>query len=626
MSRLKILPGNIANMIAAGEVVQRPASVVKELVENAVDAGATNVTVAVTDAGRTVIQVIDNGSGMSPDDAVLCFERHATSKIATAEDLNEILTYGFRGEALASIAAVAEVTLKTRRQCDEVATEVRITDYNHMATSQTAAPVGSNFIVRNLFYNTPARRKFLKSDTVELKHIVEEFTRVALTRPDIGFVLTSNGKELYVLKPAKSLKFRVMDLMGTNVVGDVVEIDTQTSAVRVSGFVGKPDSAKKTLGNQFFFVNGRYFRSAYMHKAVMKAYEDFIPEGVTPSYFLYLEVDPHSIDVNIHPTKTEIKFEDDTVIFQILYACVKETLGRNAFGASIDFEAESSVSLPVMGGRYEEYRPVSAPVADFDPSYNPFAEGSFSETPAVDAGFPSFGESMFGQEPASQASAPAPSQPSSAGLSWSGHVSRNEDYGRLFEEKTLPDTKALIIQGRYILAPVRSGVMAVNVRRAQERILFEKFLRALAGTEHVTQTSLFPEQVQVGVSNRLLFESNASMLQSLGFDIVPFGNDTIVVNGVPEGYSCEPGKVETLVADLLLILSDEGSSLRATMASSTATKFAKLGAATAKAVTSPIEAQNLIDTLISCENAEFTAGGQRIISIMSMDELDGRFN
>lgn len=626
MPRLKILPGNIANMIAAGEVVQRPASVVKELVENAVDAGATNVTVAVTDAGRTVIQVIDNGCGMSPDDAVLCFERHATSKIATAEDLNEILTYGFRGEALASIAAVAEVTLKTRRQCDELATEVRITDYNHMSTSQTSAPAGSNFIVRNLFYNTPARRKFLKSDAVELKHIVEEFTRVALTRPDVGFVLTSNGRELYVLKPAKSLKFRVMDLLGTNVVGDVVEVDTETTAVKITGFVGKPDSAKKTLGNQFFFANGRYFRSAYMHKAVMKAYEDFIPEGVTPSYFLYLEVDPHAIDVNIHPTKTEIKFEDDSVIFQILYACVKETLGRNAFGASIDFEAEGSVSLPVMGGRYDEYRPVSAPVADFDPSYNPFAEGSFSETPAVDAGFPSFGESMFGQEPASQASAPAPSQPSSAGLSWSGHVSRNEDYGRLFEEKTLPDTKALIIQGRYILAPVRSGVMAVNVRRAQERILFEKFLRALAGTEHVTQTSLFPEQVQVGVSNRLIFESNASMLQSLGFDIVPFGNDTIVVNGVPEGYSCEPGKVETLVADLLLILSDEGSSLRATMASSTATKFAKLGAATAKAVTSPIEAQNLIDTLISCENAEFTAGGQRIISIMSMDELDGRFN
>lgn len=623
MPRLRILPGNIANMIAAGEVVQRPASVVKELVENAVDAGATNVTVAVTDAGRTVIQVIDNGCGMSPDDAVLCFERHATSKIATAEDLNEILTYGFRGEALASIAAVAEVTLKTRRQCDELATEVRITDYNHMSTSQTSAPAGSNFIVRNLFYNTPARRKFLKSDTVELKHIVEEFTRVALTRPDVGFVLTSNGRELYVLKPAKSLKFRVMDLLGTNVVGDVVEVDTETTAVKITGFVGKPDSAKKTLGNQFFFVNGRYFRSAYMHKAVMKAYEDFIPEGVTPSYFLYLEVDPHSIDVNIHPTKTEIKFEDDSVIFQILYACVKETLGRNSFGASIDFEAEGSVSLPVMGRRYDEYRQVSAPVADFDPSYNPFAEGSFSEAPAVDAGFPSFGESMFGQE----SSAPSPAGTSSSdGLSWSGHVSRNEDYGRLFEEKSLPDTKALIIQGRYILAPVRSGVMAVNVRRAQERILFEKFLRALSGNGHVTQTSLFPEQVQVGVSNRLLFESHAPMLQSLGFDIVTFGNDTIVVNGVPEGYSCEPGKVEALVADLLLILSDEGSSLRATMASSTATKFAKLGAATAKTVTSPIEAQNLIDTLISCENAEFTAGGQRIISILSMDELDGRFN
>ena len=612
MSRLRILPGNIANMIAAGEVVQRPASVVKELVENAVDAGATSITVGVTDAGRTSIQVIDNGCGMSPDDAVLCFERHATSKIATAEDLDRILTYGFRGEALASIAAVAEVTLRTRRPQDEVATQVKIDGYNHAVTSQTSGPVGSSLTVRNLFYNTPARRKFLKSDSVELKHIVEEFTRVALTRPDIAFTLSSNGKELYVLKPAKSLKFRVMDLLGANIVGDIVDIDTDTATVHITGFVGRPDSAKKTLGNQFFFVNGRFFRSAYLHKAVMKAYEDFIPEGVTPSYVLFLEVSPESVDVNISPTKTEIKFEDDSIIFQILYAAVKETLGKNAFGASIDFEAAGSVSLPVMGSNYDKYREVRPPVADFDPSYNPFAEGSFSEAPAPD--FPAF-EPSFEEVP-SPSKAPQ----------YHDFVTKDQDYDKLFEERTMT-TRVLTIGSRYILTPVKSGVMAVHVRRAQERILFERFLRALSGTAHVTQTSLFPEQVQVGVSNRLLFEANQELLQSLGFDIAPFGNDTVVVNGVPEGFSCEPGKADALIADLLLILSDGGgATLREMMEASTASKFAKLGAATAKPVSSPAEAQNLIDTLLGCENAELTASGQRIISIISDAELDGRFN
>ena len=348
------------------------------------DLSAPAVTVVATDAGRTLIQVIDNGSGMSPDDALLCFERHATSKIATAEDLEKILTYGFRGEALASIAAVAEVTLKTRRPKDEVGTQVRISSYNHIETSQVSAPVGSNFAVRNLFYNTPARRKFLKSDNVELKHIVEEFSRIALTRPDIAFTLTHNGRDLYVLKPAKSLKFRAQDLLGANVVGELVDIEAQTSLVRITGFVGRPDTAKKTLGNQFFFVNGRYFRSPYLHKAVMKAYEDFIPEGVTPSYFLYLDIDPHSVDVNIHPTKTEIKFEDDSLVFQILYASIKETLGKHAFGASIDFNTEGAVQMPVLGPNFDQYHPTTSPAVDFDPDYNPFE----SSGPAPSFDFP----------------------------------------------------------------------------------------------------------------------------------------------------------------------------------------------------------------------------------------------
>jgi DNA mismatch repair protein MutL len=598
MGKLKILPAQLANMIAAGEVVQRPASVVKELLENAVDAGASQITVVVTDAGRTLIQVIDNGCGMSPVDAVLCFERHATSKIATVEDLEQILTYGFRGEALASIAAVSEVTLRTRRPQDETATEVRTSAIGETKTATVAAPTGSNFAVRNLFYNTPARRKFLKSDNVELKHIIEEFTRVAITRPDIAFTLSHNGRDLFVLKKAKSLKFRILDLLGNNVVGDIVDLHADTSVVRISGFVGRPDTAKKTLGNQYFFVNGRYFRSPYLHKAVMKAYEEMIPEGVTPAYFIFLETDPHAIDVNIHPTKTEIKFEDDTVIFQILYACVKETLGRNSFGASIDFNTEGAVPLPQLGKSFEQYKGVAMPVIETDPAYDPFREVPGNEIPA---------------------------QAREDHNGYSSHVDRRQDYGRLFEEKTLPLGRVLILQGKYILTPVASGVMIVHIARARERILYEQALRALAQQAHVTQTALFPVQVQVGAAQRLLFEEHAALLTRLGFDVAPFGTDTVVVNGVPEGYSCEAGKVEQLVSDLVYILSEDKDALSELMQQRMAEKFAALGASHADSLTSPQEAQRLIDTLFASDNAELTPGGRRIVSIVSLQDIEKRF-
>jgi len=597
MARLQVLPPELSNMIAAGEVVQRPASVVKELMENAVDAGATQVSVVITDAGRTLIQVIDNGCGMSPEDAVLCFERHATSKIATADDLSDILTYGFRGEALASIAAVADITLKTRRPEDESAFQVNIEGYNKFSTSETAAPVGSNFAVRNLFYNTPARRKFLKSDNIELKHIVGEFSRVALTRPEIGFQLTHNGKDLYVLKPAKSLKYRLLDMFGNT--DELVDIFAQTSVATISGFVGRPDSAKKTVGNQFFFVNGRYFRSAYLHKAVMKAYEEFLPEGVTPSYFLYLEVDPHAIDVNISPTKTEIKFEDDAVIFQTLYACVRETLGKHAFGGSIDFDTASEVKIPALTGSFEQFHSSSAPARQADPTYDPF-------------------ESTFESDKPSRAETPAPGNTGR-------YVDKSPDYGKLFEDKTLPSTQIILLQGKYIVVPAKSGLMVVHVRRARERILYERFLRALSKNEHVVQTSLFPVQVKVGVENRLLFDENAEQLAKLGFDISPFGNDTLVVNGIPEGCSGDGGSVRTMVSELLLILSEDRNSLKEAMESARAAKFAVLGASSAPAVSSPFEAQRLIDRLLACDNAEFTSGGRRIISILDLDTIDKKF-
>ena len=599
MGKLKVLPAQIANMIAAGEVVQRPASVVKELMENAVDADATQISVVISDAGRTLIQVIDNGCGMSPTDAVLCFERHATSKIASVEDLDAILTYSFRGEALASIAAIAEVQLKTRRAQDDTATEVRVGANGEVRSSSVSAPQGSNFCVRNLFYNTPARRKFLKSDAVEFKHIIEEFTRVAITRPELGFTLSHNGKDIFVLKKAKSMKFRILDLIGNNVAGDIVDIEAHTSIVDISGFIGKPDGARKTLGNQFFFVNGRYFRSAYLHKAIMKAYEEMIPEGVTPSYFIFLELDPQSVDVNIHPIKTEIKFEEDSIIFQTLYACVKETLGRHSFGASIDFNTEGSIELPQLGGSFGEYREIKAPELTFNPDYDPFKSS--------DNGFPAAGTGY---------SAPHFSQ----------YVEKRDDYGKLFEEKRVATPKNITIKDKYIITPVASGLMFVNIRRAMERILFDRTLAALSKDDgHVTQMALFPVQVQVGAENRMVFEEHSELLARMGFDISPFGPDCVVVGGVPEGYSCENGKIEQLVMDLVYILSEEGNSLQEIVSQRLAEKIAKLGALNADFVDNPLEAQALIDTLFASDNAELTPNGRKIINIMSLEEIDKKF-
>ena len=635
---IRILPSNIANMIAAGEVVQRPASVVKELVENAVDAGADQVTVVIQDAGRTLIQVIDNGCGMSPDQAVLCFERHATSKLHTAEDLNNILTFGFRGEALASIAAVAEVTLKTRREEDEVGCQVDFADSQHVATNEIATARGANFSVRNLFYNVPARRKFLKSDNVEFKHIVTEFIRVALTRPDIGFTLTHNGKDVYVLRPAKSLKFRIQDVLGSNIANEIVDICAETSVVEVHGFTGRPDAAKKGLGNQYFFVNGRYFRSPYLHKAVMKAYEGLIPEGYTPSYIIYLDIDPQAVDVNIHPTKTEIKFEDDSVVFQILYACIREVLGRNSFGDSIDFDREGVPDIPAFGKNFDEFRPISEPQTGTDASYNPFDNDGFpSEVSHFDnavvygggqnAAAPRqtdiFGVNDWAQSGQNFDKSACPSYGYGAGAG--AFLEKRDDYGKLFEDKISPSKSVLVLQGKYIVTTGRSGLMVINIHRAMERILYDRFLNAMSRNEHITQTALFPVSVQVGVENMCLISEHSQMLTDLGFDISPFGTDTIVVNGVPEGYSAEAGKVQTMVGDLLLILAEDHSALPEMMAANMASRFARLGAFSADPVTNPMEAQRLIEQLFACENPEYTSAGRRVMSLLPVDEIDKKF-
>ena len=612
---IRILPGNIASMIAAGEVVQRPSSVVKELVENAVDAGATQIDVVIRDAGRTLIQVIDNGSGMSPDEAVLCFERHATSKLVTAEDLQDIHTFGFRGEALASIAAVSQVTLRTRRDGDETGCEVVFAASSHESTNEISCPRGSNFAVRDLFYNVPARRKFLKSDTVEFRHIAEEFTRIALTRPDLGFSLSHNGKDIHILKPAKSLKFRIQALLGAGAASEVLDVSADTSMVRINGYIGQPASARKGLGNQYFFVNGRFFRSPYFHKAVMKAYENLIASDVTPSYFLYLEVPAHSLDVNISPTKTEIKFEEDSIIFQTIFACIKEALAKQSLGDSLDFDRGDLPEIPSFSSNFDRFREISEPRISSDDSFNPFDSDGFpSEPDTFNTGIPA-DVAVAGPYPGGDGA-------------WSGKVTADESYGKLFEDRVLPSVSTLVLQGRYVLTGVKSGLLVINIRRARERILFERFLEALSSDRPVSQSTLFPEPISVGVENCLLIEEHAQTLHSLGFDIRRFGTDTVVVNGVPQGYALEKGDkgVAQMLDSIVDILkSGTSSMLQETMTATLADKFARAGSATDEPLTSPLQAQRLIDSLFACANAEFTNSGRRTMVIIPMEDIAKKF-
>ncbi len=595
---LQVLPQNISNLIAAGEVVTRPASVVKELVENAVDAGARSVIVSVLDAGKTLIQVIDDGCGMTPEEAVLCFERHATSKIATAEDLQRILTYGFRGEALASIAAVSEVTLRTRREDDEVGVQVEISESKPPRTQPVAAPKGSNFAVRNLFFNVPARRKFLKSDNAELRAILQEFQRVALIRPEVAFKLTSNGKEIHNLKPATTLKKRILDIFGMNLAKELVEVKVDTSLVRISGYIGNPEDARKSSGSQFFFVNGRYFRSPFFHKAVCKPYEKLVPDDYTPAYFLFLETEPERVDVNIHPAKTEVKFEDEGMLFEILTAAVREALGKNDFTPSIDFDMKGAPDIPVFspresgsGGGAEWHRP---PRIDYSPLFNPF-----DEVPGYTPG-----------APAGPASGPAPVFPA---------IPAGE--GRLFEDEPVtPHNNLIVLQRRYIVTPVKSGMMVVDVRRARERIFYERYLEKIAEKQPVRQQTLFPVTVRLSAEDYLAVLEQPDLTARLGFDIQDFGGNTVVVNALPEGYPVDEEQVRTCIDSLVAALKDDSSLedqnhlLAARMAASAAAS----GVGSLRAD----EAQLLVDQLFACREPNLTPDGRRCMTILTTEELE----
>lgn len=589
MGNIQRLSSQLSNMIAAGEVVGRPSSVVKELLENAVDAGAGRIQLFVKDSGRTLIQVIDNGCGMNEEDALLCFERHATSKIADPEDLEKIHTFGFRGEALASIAAIAQVDLKTRRDEDEVGMYITIEGGELKGRRAENCPKGTSIEVRNIFYNTPARRKFLKSDSIEFKHIVEEFTRVSLTRTDIEFTLNHNGKDVLILKKSKGQKFRILDLLGNGVVGEIVDISAKTRQVDISGYIGRPQSAKKTLGNQYLFVNGRFFKSAYLHKAIMNAYAEMTPDGLTPSYFIFLTVDPQSLDVNISPTKTEVKFENDSLIFQTLYACVRETLGKNGFGEMIDFDAAGALDLPQINDYAPVFRPseISAGI-DFNSNYNPF------DTPSKASGW----------------------------------IDKKQNYGALFEKEDVqaPNPDGHFLLGKkYICTPLPTGIMVTNINRAQVRILYEDMLEALKGNKNVCQTALFPIQVQIGAAYTNIIEENSDLLSKLGFDITVFGNDTIVVAGVPQGYDFDEKSVQDTVASLLQFLVEEKHSLPEIMQANIAKKLSESGCSKNTGINSVVAAQSLLDRLFACKNSELTPSGKRISKLITIEELEKQF-
>lgn len=571
---IRVLPGNIANLIAAGEVVSRPASALKELMENSIDAGADNISVVVEDAGRTMIRVIDNGSGMSAEDAKLCFERHATSKIENAQDLESIVTYGFRGEALASVAAVSRVTLRTRREEDEVGIEVHCSESRITSAEPANTPKGCSIEVRDLFFNTPARRKFLKSDAAELRHLVQEFARVVIVRPSIAFTFIHNGKTLYNLRPVANLKQRIVEFGGASLSKELVDISTETSLVKISGFVGAPAEARKVQNNQFFFVNGRYFRSPYLYKAVCKPYEHLLKDGFSPSYFIFLEVDPSAVDVNIHPAKTEVKFEDEQMIFEILSVTVRKALGQNAFTPSLDFSQVPSIEFPSLTKDTPGY--TAPPKIDYNPLFDPFE---------------------------SELRMPSERQQ---------HI----------QQETVSDVRpAVVFASKYIAMPVDEGLMVVDIVKARERILYEDYFPLLAERHPVTEQSLYPLSLTLSPEDHGLAMENTELFARLGFDLRDLGQNAIVLYGLPAGMSTDNSGAEEAV---LLILNDIRNGLLGEDAARDAAALAHSVAQAATLPSGPEEARLLVRQLMACSQPESSPSGGRTYTVFTEEDIEKR--
>ena len=593
---IHLLPDSVANQIAAGEVIQRPASVIKELVENAVDAGATTIHVLVVDAGRTSIQVIDDGKGMSETDARLSFERHATSKILKADDLFALHTMGFRGEALASIAAVAQVELLTRREEDEVGTHLMIAGSKVTSQEPTACPVGSNFKVENLFFNVPARRKFLKSNATELSNILAAFERIVLVYPDIHFTLHHNGAELLNLKRG-SLRQRITDVFGKQYSQDLLPVEVHTALCSITGFVGKPEGARKKGGHDYFFVNGRYMRHPYFHKAVQNAYDRLVPEGMQVPYFLYFELEPAEIDVNIHPTKTEIKFQNEQAIWQILLAAVRDALGKFCEVPAIDFDMQGSPDIPL----FDPTRQVAPPQPKYNADYNPFKK------PSVPEGWTELYEAAI----------PTVSQSDGA-----GSLFDNPDSPSLDEAPQTPliekSPSHYQYKGRYLMTAVKSGLMIIDQYRADVRVRYERYMEQFRQHSASTQRLLFPEAVQFAPSEAVVLEKILPELAGIGFEVSSLGGNSFAVNGMPAGLDgLDPvSLLRQLVADAAsdVQLSDLHARLALGLARSAAIPYGQ--------VLTNDEMESLINDLFSCSNVNYTPDGKAILSILPQTDIE----
>lgn len=615
---IHLLPDSIANQIAAGEVIQRPASVVKELVENAIDAGASSIQVNIKDAGKTLIQVIDDGKGMSETDARMAFERHATSKIATADDLFSLHTMGFRGEALASIVAVAHVELRTRLKGTELGTRLALAGSKIEETEPDVCPEGSIFSVKNLFFNVPARRKFLKSNETEFRNIINEFERIALVNPQVALSLYHNETEIFNL-PVSGLRQRILNIYGKNLNQKLLSLDAQSSLVTISGFVGRPDSAKKRGALQYFFVNGRFMKHPYFHKAVMQAYEQLIPAGEQPNYFVYFTLDPATIDVNIHPTKTEIKFENEQPIWQILLAAVRETLAKSSAIPTIDFDLEDAIEIPVYQPASEAPAEYKTPKVQVDASYNPFEAAAAYKKPEFDWSklYQGFEEDKAAvqQELAALAAREEAEVASDEQKSFSGGEGEP-----LFNETATPCYQ---YKGRYIVTSLKSGLALIDQHRAHIRILFEQYLSNIRQQQGVSQQVLFPEIVEFTAEEATVLPLLADDLRFVGFDLSNLGNDNYAINGLPAGIeNLHPVR---LIKDIVDRALETGAKAREEICEILALALAKATSIPVGKSLSPEEMDHLIASLFSCSDPHLTPEGKTILSLLGDDELDKRF-
>lgn len=652
---IQLLPDSVANQIAAGEVIQRPASVIKELVENSIDAGATLINVVCVDSGRTSIQVTDNGKGMSETDARLSFERHATSKIRQADDLFNLHTMGFRGEALASIAAVAQVELRTRRPDDDLGTALTIAGSRFVSQEPVQCPVGCNFTISNLFYNVPVRRKFLKSNTTELNNIVTAFERIALVYPDVAFTLYNNQTELYNLK-AGGLRQRIVDVIGKKINQHLLPIDIDTTMCKITGFVGKPESARKKGARQFFFVNGRYMKHPYFHKAIMTAYERLIPEGEQIPYFIYFTVNPTDIDVNIHPTKTEIKFENEQTVWQILTAAVRDAVGMFNDVTAIEFDTEGQPDIPALGTMPQA--DISAPKVQYNPAYNPFNEPSAQRSSAAPDNWEQLYEglssahsrqqsapSLFGNDTGGviQSRSNATDKPFadngivlSKGFSKpDGLNAESAEFNALSADTDMPSASTepspleekspthYQYKGRYIMTSVKSGLMIVDQYRAHTRILYEGYIEQMQKRRPSSQKPLFPDTIHFSASDKVVVEAVIPELQNIGFELTPNEEGDYTITAVPSGL--DGLDYVALVQDLVASAREKTTSAIDDINHSIALELARNAAVTYGQVLTNAEMENIVNSLFACSNFSYTPDGKKILTMLRQTDLEQLF-